>query len=482
METLIEPVKSYVKVKVDNTSRLHELPVVFIPGEGYLMTHLKYLVKKRSKSKSWKDKEIQAIKLLIQFVTANKDCFETQQQMFEEFSNSLHTGTFNSEGEDESGLRWEAKETTLANSLIDHITKFSDFLFKESGGETELLNQYREATGAERILNLAAYYHRKTKAFLSHAFNDKKYRKENVSRNVRARKGLSAPQADESVCFPEDLISNLLWQGFIKRGTSPIDPIHERYKLAPLLITMLMHYGGIRQCEALHIYVEDIQKDPLGRIVIRIYHPIQGLAPEHYRNLTTSNKRATRKEYLMKQFGLEDRRTSTKKSYHAGWKDPALADNKHKFFFVYFCPTEIGELFYGLLSIYIRQQRVMRLENDSDTHPFLFTNQFGDPLSMKSFTEFHDTAVMKLGLKPMREDGLSGHPHRHAYKKRLEQLKTSAVLIKELMHHKSIISQESYGKATNTEIYDALSNAFPLSKQENHMVKKVSSELGVYDE
>jgi len=388
METLIEPVKSYVKVKVDNTSRLYELPVVVIPGQGYLMSHLKYLVKKRSKSKSWKDKEIQAIKLLIQFVTANKDCFETQQQMFEEFSNSLHTGTLDNKGEDESGLRWEAKKTSLANSLIDHVTKFSDHLFTESGGETELLNQYREATGAKRMLNLAAYYHRKNNAFLSHTFNDKKDRNENVSRNVRARKVISAPQVDDSVCFPENLISDLLWTGYIKRGTSPDNPIHERYNLAPLLITMLMHYGGIRQCEALHIYVEDIQKDSLGRIVIRIFHPIEGLAPQYYRNLSGKNVRATRQEYLMKQFGLEDRWSATKKSYHAGWKEPALADNKHKFFFVYFCPTEIGDLFYDLLRIYINHQRKIRLKNNRETHPFLFTNKVFNPLSMKSYTDF----------------------------------------------------------------------------------------------
>jgi len=101
---------------------------------------------------------------------------------------------------------------------------------------------------------------------------------------------------------------------------------------------------------------------------------------------------------------------------------------------------------------------------------------------MKSITDFHDTGVKKLGLKPMREDGLSGHPHRHAYKKRLEQIKTSAVLIKELMHHNSIISQESYGKATNAEIYNALSNTDLLSKKEKNIIEKVSSELGVNDE
>lgn len=477
MSTLIEPVKSYVKVKIDNTNRLFELPVVVIPGHGYLMSHLEYLVKKRSKSKSWKDKEIQSIKLLIQFVTANKDCFETQQKMFEEFANALHTGTFNNKGEDDSGLRWEAKETRLANTLIDHITKFSDFLYEKSNGETELLNQYREATGAERMINLAAYHHRKNNAFLSHAFNDKKYRNENISRNVRSRKVVTKPDSDSSVCFPEDQISNLLWHGFIKRGSSPNAPIHERYKLAPLLITMLMHYGGLRQCEAMHLYVDDIQKDPLGRIVIRIYHPIEGLAPEHFRNRKGSYKRATRQDYLMVQYGLEDRWTATKKSYHAGWKEPALADSKHKFFFVYFCPSEIGEIFYELLKVYIRQQRVVRHDNGKETHPFLFTNKDGNPISMKSFTNFHDAAVKKIGLMPVREDGLTGHPHRHAYKKRLEQIKISPALIKELLHHNSIVSQDSYGKATNAEIYSSLSNSYPLSTHQNQMIKKISSEL-----
>jgi hypothetical protein len=471
MTFLTQPIKANVRVRIDNTNKLYDLPSVFVLGEGYLGSYLRYIVKNRLKSKSWKDKSIQAIILLIEFTYANKGCFDTKQKMFEEFTNSLHSGTINWDGNDDSGLRWTPLSTENANALKGHITRFSDYLFDETGNESALLNPLRTATGAEKIVNLAAFHHKKNKVFLSHIFDSKQNNDLNTSRNVRNRKVYQTPSVDQSVSFPEEHIDDLLWNGFVKPVSTHLSPIHKRYKLAPLLITMLMHYGGIRRCEAFHLYAEDVQLDPLGRVVIRIYHPIKGMAPEYYRN-QSGDKMATRIEYLNKKYGLEDRKSSTRKTYHAGWKEPALADSKAKFFYVYFAPTEKGILFYQLFKQYmLHQRKVNKLggqdaEYTAEAHPFLFTNNNGDPLSIASFDDHHKRAVEAIGLEEYRANGTSGHCHRHAFKKRLEKLNVSAVLRQDLMHHRNIYSQNGYGKATNQEIYDCLSDKKALSKSE----------------
>ena len=468
-----QPIKVWVRVRIDNTSKQYMLPTIYLGGEGLLGSFLRYIVKHRDKSKSWKDKALQAMILLIEFYQANDGCFETQQRMFTEFSNNLYSGTINADGDDASSLRWMPLEATNANTLITHITKFSDYLFDETGGESELLNPIRKATGVEKILNLAAYHHRKNNAFLKHIFKDKKYGDVNTSRNIRGRKPFPVVMVDTSVCFPEIHIDALLWNGFLKPGSTYISPVHKRYKLAPLLITMLMHYTGLRCCESFHIYAEDVHLSPSGRVVIRVYHPIRGAAPEYYRN-QSGNKRATRIEYLNKRYGLTDRWSSTIKSYHAGWKEPALADSKYKFFYVYFAPTEKGILFYHLFKQYMLHQRKVRKLGDTrdsqDAHPFLFTNRDGDPLSMASFGKHHERAVKAIGLEPLRANGTSDHCHRHAFKKRLDNLGIQPVLRMDLMHHKSIYSQNDYGKATNEEIYESLSNAKALSNTETALL------------
>lgn len=467
----VKHIKANVRVRIDNTNKTYELPTVFVPGEGYLGSFLRYIVKHRLKSKSWKDKAIQAMIRLLDFTYSNEGCFVTKQQMFEEFCNSLHAGTIDSNGDDDSGLRWQPLTTENANALKSHITQFSDYLFDLTGGESALLNPVRTAIGAEKIINLAAYHHKKNKVFLSHIFDSRKKIDVNRSRNVRNRKSHRTPNVDQSVRFPEEHINTLLWDGFIKPGSTHLSPVHMRYKLGPLLITMLMHYGGIRRCEAFHIYADDVQLDPLGRVVIKVFHPTKGLAPEYYRN-QSGNLTATRIEFLNTKYGLEDRESSTIKAYHAGWKEPALADSKHKFFYVYFAPTEKGILFYQLFKQYMLYQRkVSKLEGQTsndvpESHPFLFTNRNGDPLSISSFDDHHKRAVEAIGLEALRANGTSEHCHRHSYKKRLEDLNISATLRMDLMHHKSIYSQNEYGKATNQEIYECLSDNFALSKYE----------------
>jgi len=475
------PIKSWVSVRIDNTNKLYDLPTVYVPGEGYMGSFLRYIVKHRNLSHSWRDKAIQAIILLIQFTDANENCYRTKQLMFEEFTNSLHAGTINADGDDDSGLRWSPMSIQNANAIKNHITKFSDYLFDETGGESALLNPIRTATGAERMVNLAAYHHKKNKVFLSHIFDSNKNIDVNTSRNVGNRQKFKT-SVDQSVCFPEDHIEALIWNGFLKPGSTHLSPFHERYNLAPILITMLMHYGGIRGCEAFHLYADDIQRDPLDRVVIRIYHPVGGLAPEHFRN-KPGNQRATRIEYLNRKYGLEDRWNAPKGKYHAGWKEPALADSKAKFFFVYFAPTEIGDLFYKLNTQYmLHQRKVRRLGDDQsnrkaqEAHPFLYTNRDGNPLSMRSFEQYHDRAVKAIGLgKASREKGTKEHGHRHSFKKRLEGMSVSAVLRQDLMHHKSIYSQEEYGKATNSEIYERLSDASALSESETKLLENLMS-------
>ena len=103
-------------IKVDNTGTKISLPVI-VTQDGLLKSYLDYLIVHRYKSRSWKDRSAFAVRLLIDYTNQNKDCFETPHQLFQEFSNSLYTGTIGEDGSDPSWLRWKPREDRLTPIL-----------------------------------------------------------------------------------------------------------------------------------------------------------------------------------------------------------------------------------------------------------------------------------------------------------------------------------------------------------------------------
>lgn len=68
---------------------------------------------------------------------------------------------------------------------------------------------------------------------------------------------------------------DLLFQGFIVPGKQKSPRIDERLNLRDILITMLLHYGGLRMSEPFHLYVHDVIHDDTapGTALVKVYHP-----------------------------------------------------------------------------------------------------------------------------------------------------------------------------------------------------------------
>lgn len=369
--------------------------------------------------------------------------------MFRAFTNEIYDGTIDENGDDSSDLRWHPKTIKTANSLINHVSMFSDWLYRETDEKTTLLNPPTLASNHERICNLAAYHNRESRAFLRHTFDHgKAIEQSRYTRSVSSRKGVRF-DAELLTVFDNDIAQELITKGFWRNSVIPEAP--EQCNLRNVLITMLLHYTGLRVSEVFHIFLADISQDPLNAdsVLITVNHPIYGDAPSYWRNSDESRKNHNRKDYLHQKYGLVDRLTSTKNSYHAGYKSRAF-----KSFYLYFFPSEAGVLWITLWRRYLAYQRGT---DDNNPHPFAFTNRNGAPASLPLFIRAHANGLIRLGYTPSKTNGLNVHAHRHWFGTILTKLGVDPLVIKKVMHHGDVDSQQQYiAAARNQEISNVL--------------------------
>lgn len=448
-------VKILVKVQFDESSKRITLPAIYICDQGILIHHLRYLKSNRTNSQSWQDKSVNSMRLLLDYASVNKNIYNNPVEMFEGFRDAVFYGTIDPlSGDDSSGLRWAGKSIQTANQHLANISDFSEWLYNETNGSSVLLNKIRKSTGHEQILLQAAYNHKKNRAFLKHTYHADK-EKSAISKVRSVKKINELPYlGQEMKCFPEEKIKELLFEGFVNPGTSPTDPLHVRLNLKNVLLTMLMNFGGLRESEPFHIYVDDILQTKNGIPVVRVYHPTLGLAPDYY---CREYGNTFRHEYLAKRYGLEDRKTSRKKAYHAGWKHPALDSRTGNYFIVRFYPLSMEKLFYALWRLYIKSQRVPPPKNR--LHPFAFTNKNGNPASIEQYNRALERGVNKIGLTYKKCYGTTSHGGRHANGKRLSLSGVDPLITKAVMHHSSIESQIVYTEPTSEEIRKAMEQA-----------------------
>lgn len=405
---------------------------VVVTSNGIFPAHINYLIKNRKKSQSWLSKSSSSIVKLLDFAEATKGAYRNPRVMFEAFAEILPDGTIDENENDLFGLYWEPISAEHANSIIEHITQFSDFLYEKTGDEKLLLNPSVEASKSERIMSLAAYHHKKNNSFLSHTWNDqaatekaksaklvKKYKTRSDRKEIKATK--------ESV--NQDLILNGFWRYKYKRHDASF------LNIKNVLITMLMHYAGLRISEPFHIFISDIKPDPTksDRVTITIQDPEHGEAPEYWCN-QPGNKHDNIKAYLKKKYGLKPR-TKIQGNLQAGYK------TKGKKIKVEMFPTFQWEWFTLALDYYIKHQRKT---NPLHPHPYLFTDEKGNPATIKQYRKAREKALIKLGYDPSKYSGNNPHGSRHAYGEKLTDLNVDRMIIKEAMHHKSINSQEAY--------------------------------------
>lgn len=436
-------IKIRTRYKNDRTNKELALPAIYTES-GLLVSHLRYLAENAYKSGSWQDRSVFALMLLIRYINANQSAFEDATSLLQSFAQCLTLGTYNpSTLEDESQLYWSPRSYEDANTLLAHITSYTDWLAEQPEYPQQRINKFRKATSVEQRLNWCAYYHKHARVFLNHLSTPNQVAPSmRHSRQIRAHQRASI-QVSTTKRFPSSEIRRLLDAGMIrpKGGVDELgNPIPDYKNQA---ITLLMHYGGVRKSEVFHLYLSDIHIDrQRSEAIVRIYHPSEGSSPDPlYRN---------RREYLARAFSLKPRTDYARSErLHSGWKAPLLSD-RGKFFQVQFFPPEKASEFLLVWRDYLVHQRVEPLRFEE--HPYAFTNRLGRPETLKNYQRMHADAVRRIGLEHSKHLGTTEHGHRHAYGYRLAKHGFSQVEIQKAMRHKSPDSCSVYLEPTDEEL------------------------------
>jgi len=430
------------RIHRDNTGTLIEIPVI-ITEAGPIQPLLEFLLEMAHvRSFTWMQKMTQGIGLLLDYMAANHNSFEDPKILFQTFVQRLYTGTIGEDGLDPSGLFWLPKSTAIVRQLTNQLSAYSDWMANRMG--TAPLNPWRKATRYEEMLNWAAYHQKHGRSFLGHTWYQA-CASETAKRakNTLLKRNQSIVHAGVKV-FPDDRIMDLLFKGFIIPGKQKNRRIEERLNLRDILITILMHFGGVRESEPFHLYVHDVQVDPFHteRAMVRIFHPSEGRAPGDWNNVKGTVITCNREAYLRGKYGMRPRNLYFKTNrLHAGWKGNSPDDSKLNFMHIHWFPTWGGELFMKLWNLYLIQ-RVAK----NGHHPFAFVTEKGLPHALDSFSDAHGRAVERIGLMPAKMLGTTPHGHRHAYGQRMTEAKLNPKILQMALHHKSLESQAVYTK------------------------------------
>lgn len=417
----------------------YQLPAVYTRG-GILISHLRYLAWHSEKSDSWREKSVFSARLLIDYVEATPT-FDKATALLKNFTQALVTGTIDFESVNDSlGLFWKPRILTDANSILFHITQYTDFLALQEHHDRSRINTFKKATSWEQRMNWCAHYHKQANVFLNHLSSHSAATKAAAQkREVYAPKRLSISN-DKAERFPEDQIESLIQHGFMVGDT-------QDYRSQAM--TMLLNYGGLRKSEIFHIFTSDITIHPThnDEALVRVYHPLYGTSPDN----THSNRAA----YLQAETHYKPRNLYriTERLY-AGWKNPLLTSTDG-YFELIFNPTHKAKEFLNTWVKYLKYQRI----EPTVSHPFAFTNDRGEPDTLKNFQRRHKRAVERIGLECKKEFGTTEHGHRHAYGYRARKLGLSQVELQKAMHHKSPNSCLVYIKPTNDDIRTELRKA-----------------------
>lgn len=433
------------RVVTDSTGAISELPVLLTPT-GVLQPLLDYcLARSHDRSLSWMRKVVQATTLFLQYLKANPDEPDSHR-LFQNFAQRLYSGTFDrTTGLDPSNLCWQPYSYKNAGEIIQRLSDFFIWI-SDARPETKKINPRYAGDAFDRKMDETAWLYRREKAFLGHIWISNPG-PQTAGYRLRPRINPHIVK-NEPPAFPDDCFEELLLKGFKAGG---------RYDYRGMLITLLMHGGGLRVSEPFHLYLEDVFPSPENTqsATVLVHHPHLGYAPGAVLNVAGKNRGGNRASYLAEKYGLRPR-TKLLGSQRAGWKNPRL-DNSFYMTVFWFQPS-FGEWFMDLWQRYLEQ--VVYLERD---HPFAFINLHREPrgsmYTIDKFTKAHGAAIERLGMTVRKELGTTPHGHRHAYGRRLKNGGVDPLLIQRCMHHVSEESQRVYTQATLQEAFAALQDA-----------------------
>src|SRR5258708_4304761 len=316
-----------VKARVfsDSTWASTELPIL-LTGEGPVLPLIDYLLMhSQERSPSWMRKVVQAVQLLLRFISANESEFPDSQHLLNAFSRRLYTGTVGVDGVDPSCLYWRPMRSRTANMLLGGLSEYCHWLTEH--GDANLADQPSpHATRSrydERMLR-AAWEHKRSRAFLGHTWSITPRMRitANPGWSANRRRSPKVASEEDIVSFPERCFTDLLLQGFVRRGYAHHSDPSVRLNLRDCLITLLMHGAGFRISECFHLYVHDVKPDPRESSIalVRIHHPSEGHAPDDWVDECGHPVKGNRAAYLAARYSRRPRHQLLGTAA-AGWKE-----------------------------------------------------------------------------------------------------------------------------------------------------------------
>lgn len=437
-------VQVVAKVIVDDTGLQSEIPVL-ITEHGVVSSLVDYLLDNHHLSPSWQRSVIQATKLLLEYMEANQHHFSAPRDLFQAFASRLYTGTIGADGLDPSGLGWIPASRQTSNRHVSILRGFTDYLADLYDAPT--MNPLMTASTYDQRLNYAAWHRRNSHDFLGHIKNKTLSESVDQARNIRGRRMLSKAD-DDAVAFPEMLFQALYIYGF-GGATDPRCAVRDQ------LILIMMHGAGLRESDAQHLWVVDVEDHPLieGGAMVRVYHPEEGKAPHNWRSRKGTTTRAA---YLRENHALMPRslRQGTKR---VGWKT-RLVDHADNYIQLHWFPPQFGVLFMKLWRVHIRYLTTVERH-----HPYAFVSYedsvAGQPYTLQAFNGNYKRALARIGQTVSKSQGRSTHGHRHAFGRRLRKAEVSPQIIRKAMHHSSLESQKRYTAPGVAEVSTALTTA-----------------------
>ena len=410
----------------------------FQPWQRYAEEHRLGIGSQRSYSRS--------LGLFLDFLTVNNDVFlpkGERHRLFQAFADALVWGTVR-EGTDPSGLWWLPRSAVAARRAVTEVTAFTDWL--ADSGTANPVNPMRTATLAERLVFWRAWQRTSSASLLRHIKSASRAQAQSHIARIVGIRRRTPVTIEDMKAFPDEAFTDLLKTGFRRSW-------HLRWTaMRDQMIALLLHGGGLRVSEALHLWVMDVFEalNDSEEAVVKVFHPSEGLVP--YRDPKTGRTRQMpRAEYLRQVY---DRKPLTELPGRkaVGWKDPLLTDPQARAMQVFWRSTDYGRLFMQIYRVYVQTRPRIT------SYPYLFVTSGGSPMTVRAYEKVHGAAIRRINLEAAKSLGTTPHGHRHAYGQWLRHAGIDPKIRQLALHHKSVMSQHVYTEANISEVIGALAN------------------------
>ncbi|BCO11378.1 hypothetical protein GEOBRER4_n1993 [Citrifermentans bremense] len=383
---------------------------------------------------------VQAVGRFIEWLSVRAEEFYSQDQrylLYTAFLHDLRFGTYR-QGIDKYGLNWRPTSDSNLRRLTRCLFEFSDWLSKRQG--TIAISPIRQnASYSDQIVFWRYWNKRKATSLLGH-IKRRRHGVEIERTPTRIVPRQRNKHLAEAKAFPIKYIDALLWQGFARPGNHAYTPPWQKFNLRDILITLLCLYGGCRESEPMHLWVDDVFVDPDDPDValVLIHEPETGIV-NFTDPLTGTKRKTTRSDFLQRHCGGRIPLTQETGRRHAGWKGALLTHRERNAFQVFWIDRGAGRLFLELWRMYLHHIRPVTLQM-----PWAFLTRDGQPLGTEGFNDSFNAAVQRIGLFPSKHAGTTTHGLRHRYGQWLNDLGLGEKEGQVAMHHLNAKSQDFY--------------------------------------